>query len=85
MVAWYPTTVSAISARYRRRWAGTIGDAWVDRRPAAGGNTPSVTTSPFVDSSALRRWNSAVTPSSLNREAMVPNTGSRPFPSVEGR
>ena len=48
----------------------------VDWRPSTGGSTPSVAGSPASTSRALSRWNRAVTPSSLNREAMVPKTGS---------
>ena len=57
--------------------AGRSATAWVDvpaghRGQHALGRPPG----PRPTRSALSRWNSAVTPSSLNREAMVPNTGS---------
>ena len=59
--------------------------AWLDRRPPTGASTPSVATRPWATSRPFSRWNSAVTPSSLNREAMVPNTGSPPVSAEEPR
>ncbi len=47
----------------------------LDWRVATGGNVPGLSLSPFSASLAASAWYSAVTPSSLKREAIVPNTG----------
>ena len=71
--------------RSRRSRPGS-GGGWPGRWPTPGwtvgrppGPAPRRSTArPSATSWSLSRWNSAVTPSSLNREAMVPNTGSAP-------
>ena len=64
-----------MSARYRTRAPGTMGVPAVLWRVATTGSRPGCSGRPSSPSRAASAWYSAVTPSSLKRLAMVPNTG----------
>ena len=48
----------------------------MDTRPVTGSSSPSPSLAPAARSSPRKYWYTAVTPSSLNRAATLPNTGS---------